>query len=267
MIGFNHIGRLGQLGNQMFQYAAVKGIARNRGYDFKIPNHKDAVNDGIGNMLRTELFDAFDISQDVVGFLETEKYVQEPHYEFSEELFNNCPDNVSLVGFFQTQKYFKHIKKEIKKDFKFKKQIRSECADIIDEVFDDPIALHIRRGDFLINAANHHNLTLDYYEHALKKFHHTRQVVIFTDDPDWVGAQDVFKSKRFIVSQNNGAYHDMYMMSKCTDFIIANSTFSWWAAWLCENEDKMVVCPSKWFGVNNQDKNTKDLYPKGWLML
>ena len=59
----------------------------------------------------------------------------------------------------------------------------------------------------------------------------------------------------------------MYMMSKCTDFIIANSTFSWWAAWLCENEDKMVVCPSKWFGVNNQDKNTKDLYPKGWLML
>lgn len=267
MIGFNHIGRLGQLGNQMFQYAAVKGIARNRGYDFKIPNHKDAVNDGIGNMLRTELFDAFDISQDVVGYLETGHYIQEPHYEFSEELFNTCPDNVSLFGFFQTQKYFKHIKKEIKKDFKFKKQIRSECADIIDEVFDDPIALHIRRGDFLINAANHHNLTLDYYEHALKKFHHTRQVVIFTDDPDWAGAQDMFKSERFVISQNNGAYHDMYMMSKCTDFIIANSTFSWWAAWLCENDDKMVVCPSKWFGVNNQDKNTKDLYPKGWLML
>jgi hypothetical protein len=107
---------------------------------------------------------------------------------------------------------------------------------------------------------------MSYYENALKKFHHTRQVIIFTDDPDWAGVQDLFKQDRFVISQNNGAYHDMYLMSKCTDFIIANSTFSWWSAWLCENPDKVVVCPDKWFGVNNQDKNIKDLYPREWLV-
>jgi len=140
-------------------------------------------------------------------------------------------------------------------------------VDSIDALFNDPIALHIRRGDFLINSANHHNLSLDNYEKALKQFHHTREVIIYTDDPDWAGAQELFSDDRFIISQNNGAYHDMYLMSKCSDFIIANSTFSWWGAWLCENPDKMVICPSVWFGPNNQDKNTKDLYPKGWKVL
>ena len=265
-IAFNHLGRLGQLGNQMFQYGALKGIATKHGYEYIIPKH-DIFVDALGNKLRTELFDAFDFDVKV-GILNVpeQKYLQEPHFEYSSKFVKECPDNISLLGFFQSEKYFKNVKKELKKDFTFKKQIRAECADIIDELFDDPIALHIRRGDFLINSANHHNLSMSYYENALKKFHHTRQVIIFTDDPDWAGAQDLFKQDRFVISQNNGAYHDMYLMSKCTDFIIANSTFSWWSAWLCENPDKVVVCPDKWFGVNNQDKYIKDLYPREWLV-
>ena len=121
-----------------------------------------------------------------VGILHVpeQNYLQEPHFEYSSKFVKECPDNISLLGFFQSEKYFKNVKKELKKDFTFKKQIRAECADIIDELFDDPIALHIRRGDFLINSANHHNLSMSYYENALKKFHHTRQVIIFTDDPD-----------------------------------------------------------------------------------
>ena len=101
----------------------------------------------------------------------------------------------------------------------------------------------------------------------LKEFHHTREVIIFTDDPDWADRQELFSDDRFIISQNNGAYHDMYLMSKCSDFIIANSTFSWWGAWLCDNPEKRVICPKTWFGPNNQDKNTKDLYPKRWKVL
>ena len=93
---FNHIGRLGQLGNQMFQYASLKGIARHRGFDYMIPQHNVEI-DVLGNHLRTELFDPFDLNVKVG--LQDVKYIQEPHYHFSEELFNNCPDNVSLYGF------------------------------------------------------------------------------------------------------------------------------------------------------------------------
>ena len=132
-IAFNHLGRLGQLGNQMFQYAALKGIAERHGYDFMIPNNKDVMVDSLGNKLRTELFDAFDLNVKV-GILQTENYLQEPHYEYSVDLVNNCPDNFSLWGFFQTEKYFKHIEDQIRKDFTFKKQIRDECKEIIEDI-------------------------------------------------------------------------------------------------------------------------------------
>ena len=254
MLAFNHIGRLGQLGNQMFQYAALKGIAHHRGFEYMIPNN-DVMVDGLGNSLRTELFDAFNLKPNV-GILDTENYVQEPHFEFSQDLFDNCPDNVSLWGFFQTQKYFKHIRNELLEDFSFKKQIVNECADIL-EVFEDPIALHIRRGDFIINHANHHNQTLDYYEQALKKFPKNQQVVIFSDDPEWCKEQELFSNDRFLVSEGNGPYHDLYLMSRCNDF-------SWWGAWLADYNK--VVAPKIWFGPNNADKNTSDLYCPEWVI-
>ena len=264
MLAFNHLGRLGQLGNQMFQYAALKGIAERHGYDFMIPNNKDVMVDSLGNKLRTEIFNPFDLNVKV-GILQTENYLQEPHYEYSVDLVNNCPDNFSLWGFFQTEKYFKHIEDQIRKDFTFKKQIRDECKEIIEEVFDNPIALHVRRGDFLINHANHHNLSMDYYAKALSKFDKKRQVVVFTDDPKWAFEQELFADDRFIISNEVGPYHDLYLMTQCDDFIIANSTFSWWGAWLANRGT--VIAPKKWFGPNNIDKNIDDLYPPHWKLL
>jgi len=265
MIAFNHIGRLGQLGNQMFQYAALKAIATKHGYEYMIPNH-DIMVDSLGNKLRTELFDTFDLDVKVgIYNLDERDYYSEPHFEYSKKFVDTLPDKCSIIGFFQSEKYFKNIENEIRKDFAFKKQIRDECANIIDSIFSDPIALHIRRGDFLINSGNHHNLTLDYYDKALKKFDHTREVIIFTDDPDWAATQKLFSDDRFIISQNNDQYHDMYLMSKCTDFIIANSTFSWWGAWLANCG--RVIAPKKWFGPNNRDKNIKDLYPENWELI
>ena len=266
MIGLNYLGKMGQLGNQMFQYAALKGIARNRGLDFTLPNHSEAIQDSLGNTLRIELFEPFNIKSNNYGFLETNEYVQEAHFHFDEDLYNNCPDNCSLFGYFQSPKYFLNIREEIIKDFKFKKQIIDECKSILKQ-FDNPIALHIRRGDFLINSANHHNLPMSYYENGLDCFDEDRQVVIFSDDPEWCFEQKLFDNDRFLVSQSNSPYHDLYLMTQCSDFIIANSTYSWWGAWLCMNPFKEVIYPNRWFGPNNASKSTADLFPRSWRII
>jgi len=264
MITFNYLGKLGQLGNQMFQYAATKGIATHLGYDFMIPDHDEVHHDGIGNYLKIELDKPFTIDCNR-GMIQGSD-IQEPGFEFSQKFFDRCPDNRNLYGFFQTEKYFKHIEDDIRKDFTFKKKIRDECKEIVEEVFDqDPIALHIRRGDFLINSGNHHNLSLDWYEKALKKFDPDREVIIFSDDVFWASSQELFKPDRFIISDGNSSYHDLYLMTQCSDFIIANSTFSWWGAWLANTG--RVIAPSKWFGPNNAHLNTQDLYPRHWEII
>ena len=112
MITFNYLGKLGQLGNQMFQYAATKGIASHLGYDFMIPDHNEIFDDGIGNKLRIELDGPFTITckRGMIPLRD----VRDPGFEFCQNLFDRCPDNVNLVGFFQTEKYFKHIEGEIR---------------------------------------------------------------------------------------------------------------------------------------------------------
>ena len=109
-VGFNALGRMGRLCNQMFQYAALKGLARKIGADITIPYYENEVDDGMGNMLRSELFDSFDLDVPL-GLLNKghAPVVQERFFHFDEELFDHCPDHVSLQGYFQTEKYFKHI--------------------------------------------------------------------------------------------------------------------------------------------------------------
>ena len=268
MIGFNYLGKMGQLGNQMFQYASLKGIAAKHNYRTIIPSHNEVIVDALGNKLRIELFDAFDIPMGPmdVGYIPHDRNLQEPHYHFSQELLDRCPDNVSLVGYFQSEKYFKHIEEDIRKLFAPKSHdLRS--YESIKHFLNNPIALHIRRGDFLINSVHHHNLSMKYYEEALKEFDESRQVVIFSDDTDWCKEQPLFDDDRFLVCESAGPYADLCIMSKCSDFIIANSTFSWWGAWLSDNEDKLVIYPDKWFGPNNIDKSTADLFPPEWRMI
>ena len=264
MIGLDYLGKMGQLGNQMFQYAALRGIAHNNSYDFCIPSHNEVVVDVLGNRLRIELYDAFKLPHLQYKDTINSTVIQEFGFTFSEEIFMNCPDDVSLSGYFQSERYFKHIKEEIKEDFTFRSEITAECRDFIGTC-DGAIALHIRRGDFLRNSGNHHNLSLDYYEEALSKFDDDRKVIIFTDDPKWAFKQELFGPKRFYLSDMNGPYHDMFLMSRCSDFIIANSTFSWWGAWLADKGK--VIAPKKWFGPNNSHLNTEDLYPDQWEVI
>lgn len=265
-VAFNYLGKLGQLGNQMFQYSATIGISRKLGVTYTIPNHTDVVVDALGNKLRIELFDCFDIKPENVGHLNTTNVFPQDGFEFDSKFFNiDHKLDFTLHGFFQTEKYFKHCENEIREQFTFKKQIVDECKEITEDFFQNPVALHIRRGDYLINSGNHFNQKLDYYEKSLSKFDSRRQIIIFSDDPKWCMEQKLFSDDRFIISSGNSPYHDLYLMSQCDDFIIANSTFSWWGAWLA-NRGK-VIAPKNWFGPNNAHLNTKDLYLDNWEIL
>lgn len=257
MIGFDALGKLGRLGNQMFQYAALKGISRNNGHDYCIPpsSGKDVWNDH-------QLFNCFKL-ESKTSFTNFPT-LSESKYSFDSELFNNCPDNVSLCGFFQSEKYFENIRSEIRKDFEFKEEIYKVSKEVIDN-FKSPISLHIRRTDYITNP-NHTVLSLDYYKKCLSMFDDSREVIIFSDDPKWCLEQELFSSDRFSVSETGDTYIDLCIMSLCSGHIIANSSFSWWGAWL-SNSDK-VIAPSGWFsGSNNEHLNTEDIIPKRWEII
>jgi hypothetical protein len=268
MLAFNHLGQLGRLGNQMFQYAALRGIAANRGYDFCIPNHNQVVKDPYGFDLKIELFYPFNmvnVRSHNIKLLDRgyAPVAEERHFHFDENLFNMCPDEISVAGFFQSEKYFKNIESQIREDFSFKDQILNPCKEMIESV-GDAISLHVRRTDYLTNP-NHTSLDLDYYAKALEMFGSDIPVVVFSDDIEWCKSQKIFDSDRFMISESNDHYVDLCLMTLCKYHIIANSSFSWWGAWL-SNSDQ-IVAPMKWFGPGNSDKNTNDLIPEKWMRI
>jgi hypothetical protein len=268
MLAFNYLGKLGRLGNQMFQYASLRGIASRRGLDFCIPNHNQIVEDPYGFDMKIELFYPFkmnNVTSRNIKLLDRgyAPVAEEKHFHFDELLFNMCPDEISLAGYFQSEKYFKHIEDDIRADFSFKGEILEPCKEMIGSV-DDAISLHVRRTDYLTNP-NHTALGLDYYEEALKQFKDTSQVLVFSDDPEWCKEQELFSGDRFMISESGDQYVDLCLMSLCNQHVIANSSFSWWGAWLSGSDD--VVAPVKWFGKDNQDKDTKDLIPERWVRI
>ena len=265
MIGVNNLGRMGRLANQMFQSASLKGIASHHCYDCMISYPPAFVEDGIGNRLGSALCDSF-VFKVKTGIYQAST-LAERQFHFDQELFDKCPDNVVLQGYFQTEKYFKHIEEEIRKDFTFKDAILNPCKEMIESV-KNPIALHVRRTDYVTNSANHPPCTLDYYKRALSYFETHRNVIVFSDDPAWCNEQELFSDERFMISENDDNRIDLCLMSLCNDYIIANSTFSWWGAWLSANKDKKVIAPLQWVGTGDtKDHDTEDVTPDGWTRI
>ena len=263
MIGFNALGQLGRLGNQMFQFAALKGIARNCGFEYCFPPTKNE-----NEWTDHQLFNPFKLTntnQLNVQFIDPDRpTVVEQSFSFDEKLFNECPDWVSIQGYFQTEKYFENIEKEIKGDFEFRDEIFVPCKQMLSGL-DKPISLHIRRTDYVTNP-NHAALSLEYYEKALKEFDKNSTVLIFSDDPEWCNQQELFSDDRFLIAEGNSNYVDLCLMTLCSGHIIANSSFSWWGAWL-SNGNK-VVAPDGWFkGSDNEHLDTKDIIPQDWMVI
>jgi len=266
LISFNHIGNLGRIANQMFQYASLKGIARNRGYEFCVPpeevfGKKDPlVKEDIFNIYRI-----FNLDKKNKVQVTTNQILMETTHEFDENLFNTCPDNVDLFGYYQSPKYFSHIEDEIREDFDFSKEVRKSCQEVFDDVIGgEPISLHIRRTDYLVNP-NHPVQPIDYYKEALSMLDDSKKVVIFSDDSEWCQEQEIFSDDRFIISQNSDADFDLCLMSMCNNHIIANSSFSWWGAWLGKSEK--IIAPKNWFADSCASKSVKDMVFSDWTWL
>ena len=280
MIGLNHLGNLGRLGNQMFEFAALRGIAAEHGYDMCIP---PADHEGIENY---SLHQCFKLDHIKTGFIPDENYSLEQTFHYNNDLFATCPDNTSLYGFFQSWKYFINIHDQIRKDFTFHDDILEPCKEMIEDL-EEPIMLHVRRGDpnltdprgfkwsYTQCGSMHPVQPVEYYEKALSHFSDDQTVIVFSDSVDWVKEQEFFAGDRFMISEPEDKYADgsftpyvdLCLMSLCSHAIIANSSMSWWGAWLTANEDKTVIAPKMWFGPDYKDKDTSDLYYPGWVLL
>jgi hypothetical protein len=278
-ISYNRLGSHGRIGNQMFQYAGLRGIATHRGFDFIIPPETHL---GETNYCLFDCFNMVGVKETSKGFLNTNQQIKDQNFSFDENLFNTCPDNVDLNGYFQSEKYFKDIENIIRKDFEFSDDIFSSCKEIIDDI-GDSIFLHVRRGDYIKVQSYHPLLTEEYYKKALDKFDKNISVIVLSDDQEWCKEQDIFSSDRFFISESklkfdkkmqmgDGSFDnslipfwDLCIMSMCNGGIIANSSMSWWGAWMQNDRGKIVTPnPEKWFGSMYSHYDTKDLIPDRW---
>jgi hypothetical protein len=281
MIGYNRLGSNGRLGNQMFQYAALRGIAAKREYDWVIPPDTYKHTDNYGLF---ETFEMKNVKESNLGFVDGQT-ITENDYCFIPEFFDECPDNVTLDGYFQTEKYFHHIENEIREDFTFKKEYLNPCKEYIDSLNSPPIFLHIRQLDNIGRENYHPILPISFFEEALSNFSDDTLCFVFTDDMNWCKSQEFFKQERFLFNENNQRYAyetvdgkgqmqntllpqvDLCLMSLCSGGIIANSSFSWWGAWLQNNRGKIIAPnPKKWFGYAMSHLDTSDVIPDRWIV-
>ena len=265
MITCSTIGYNGRLANQMFQFASTIGIARNLGYDPKFPLEnfvQGNPHDYNGGKLR----ECFDIPDEY--FSPRVAILRNIFYEYNENSFSyneetgRIPDGVNLNGYFQTERYFKHAEKEIRGVFKFKDAIIQKSLEVI-MIGENSTAVHVRRGDY-VNSLNHHPVqSADYYLNSMEKIGDST-FYFFSDDIEWCKKNLNFPEKRIVYLDVEDPYVSLNLMSQCTNHIISNSSFSWWAAWLGKNDSQSVFSPLVWFGPSLSHNSPEDLYCHGW---
>lgn len=257
---------MGGLGNQMFQYAFGKVIGANA-YDiswFKKVKHMSGVTK------REYELDFWDIKPKLLknsklfGIFKRHRIVEKPTNVYSEILLNN--KNGVFDGYFQVAKYYDCIRDELLKDFVPKNKPsdkNKKTLDLIKSV--NSVSIHVRRGDY-VNLQHVHGLCdIDYYKRAIdfiSKKHKDLHFFVFSDDMEYVKKNLKIKFPCEYIDFNHGrdSAWDIVLMSNCKHNIIANSSFSWWGAWLNQNKDKIVIAPKQWFA----DGKKTDIIPENW---
>lgn len=280
----------GGLGNQMFQYATGRAIALRNKTILKVdPENCDkdtarayeldyfATQTSIAtpeevarlNPKRTDLLTRI---KRRVPFL-PQTHIVEKHFHFDPSILQ-LGDNCYLQGFWQTEKYFLDVADTIRQELTLTTPLDAENKKAIKLITDTTsVGLHIRRGDYVTHAeaSKHHGTcSLAYYQEAITHLATTIpdfEIFIFSDDPQWAKDNLKLAHPTHLMTHNgpNRGYEDMRLLSNCKHFIIANSTFSWWGAWLSTHPHKQIVAPKKWFAGSTSD--TSDLIPASWTRL
>lgn len=192
---------------------------------------------------------------------------REPHFHFAPG-FLTISKPVYLEGYWQSEKYFADCRDEVRRDFSRTDEMPEKCLPILQRIRStEAVCLHVRRGDYALAAGVHELCSLDYYRRGtacISEYAQRPHFFIFSDDPEWV-RENIAPSMPATVVDANGpqeARWDLRLMAACRHFIIANSSLSWWAAWLGDSPDKHVVAPEKWFKMAG--RTTRDLIPAGW---
>jgi len=204
--------------------------------------------------------------------LADKRIIIEPHLDYWSGI-DDAPSTSYLRGFWQSEQYFQACEDLIRSDFQFKAPLMGQALDWAGQMqLGQSVSLHIRRGDYIENSATrayHGVCSLDYYMQAVAAI--ASQVsqpkfFVFSDDLDWARDNLRIDYPVHFVNGNEGvsSYRDMQLMSLCRHHIIANSSFSWWGAWLNARTDKMVFAPARWFASRSTPKS---LYPDHWTVL
>jgi hypothetical protein len=277
----------------MFQYALGRSLAYAHGVPLKLD-----LTEFETYSLRTFRLDNFNIQAEIATKMEIEAYkpkkngiswfisgfpeLIKPYYMrncIKEHFFHydanirKCKPNSYFEGYWQSWKYFIDIASIIQNDFTLKERSDSRNESIAKQIKScDAISLHIRRGDYITNSETnlyHGTCTREYYQKAIDvcgKYVKNPHYFIFSDDPGWAKLNMEIDFPMTILDHNGPEkdYEDMKLMSLCKHHIIANSSFSWWGAWLCQNQNKIVFAPRRWFSKTEVENDTQDLIPESW---
>lgn len=286
---------IGGLGNQMFQYAAGRCLAHKYRTELKL-DIRDFKNYTLRNydLNGFSIIENFATSSELsrilfpsdrcdvkffkrviwsVSRIRPVEYIKETEYSFQQNFFK-LPDNIYLDGYWQSEKYFLDIENIIRNEFSVVNPLTSTSQDLAERIRNcEAVSLHVRRGDYVSDPKTnsvHGVCGVDYYSNAINMIRERIEnpcFFIFSDDSEWARSNIKPDAPTTYVKHNDYSrdYEDMCLMSMCKHNIIANSSFSWWGAWLNENPEKIVIAPKKWFNSKNMD--TQDLLPDKWHKL
>jgi hypothetical protein len=288
---------MGGLGNQMFQYAAGRRLSHVRHLPLKLDiSWFKGKQDRRYSLSSFNTQENFATDADLAKFRELEFRPSIQRIVLA--LKNSCPlfsslkvkeryvwENPALLmtkgdlyleGYWQNEQYFKDIKDIIHHEFTFKNTPERKNAVLSEQISNcESVSVHIRRGDYVSNPVTlqfHGILPLEYYQKSLARIMESVEnshFYVFSDDPIWPRDNLRIQDPVTYITHNgpDKDYEDLRLMSLCKHHIIANSSFSWWAAWLCQNPEKMVIGPTQWFLDPVLNAQTADMIPPEWIRI